>query len=220
MIRARGVTLLSSPGRRLSSAQLVQLMGEVDRIGIMNTLAEPLDSELDGLLPLVATGDRLAFGRLYDLTSSKLFAVVRCILKKPELAEDALQEAFIKIWQRAASYEQGSIRPMGWLAAIARNQAIDIKRRVAERMSDGAVDIDDAGSIGVLPEADLAMELSHLKKCLGQLPEERQDMVLLAYYQGWTRDELAAQFKKPATTIKTLLRRSLIVLKECLDGQA
>ncbi len=186
----------------------------------MNATIDPMDRELDGLLPRIAEGDRLAFGRLYDLTSAKLFAVVRCVLKKPELAEEALQEAFMKIWQRAASYEAGSVRPMAWLAAISRNQAIDIKRRFAERMSTKALELDEASSVAVLPQAELAMELTRLKKCLSSLSGERQDMVLLAYYQGWTREELAAQYNKPATTIKTLLRRSLTVLKECLDGKA
>jgi RNA polymerase sigma-70 factor (ECF subfamily) len=184
----------------------------------MSTISEPIDRELDGLLPLIAGGDRLAFGRLYDLTSNKLFAVVRCVLKKPELAEEALQEAFIKVWQRASSYEAGSLRPMAWLAAIARNQAIDQKRRFAERMSERAEELDAADSLPVMPEAEVAMELTRLKKCLALLPEDRQDMVLLAYYQGWTREELAVQYKRPETTIKTLLRRSLTVLKECLDG--
>ncbi len=184
----------------------------------MSTLSEPIERELDGLLPLIAGGDRLAFGRLYDLTSNKLFAVVRCVLKKPELAEEALQEAFIKVWQRASSYEAGSLRPMAWLAAIARNQAIDQKRRFAERMSERAEELDAADSVPVMPEAELAMDLTRLKKCLALLPEDRQDMVLLAYYQGWTREELAIQYKRPETTIKTLLRRSLTVLKECLDG--
>jgi RNA polymerase sigma-70 factor, ECF subfamily len=184
----------------------------------MSSFSEPIEIELDGLLSLIAIGDRKAFGRLYDLTSSKLFAVVRCVLKKPELAEEALQEAFIKIWQRASSYEAGSFRPMAWLAAIARNQAIDLKRRFAERMSARAEELDAADSVPVMPEAELAMDLSRLKKCLALLPVDRQDMVLLAYYQGWTRDELATQYKRPATTIKTLLRRSLAVLKDCLDG--
>jgi RNA polymerase sigma-70 factor, ECF subfamily len=184
----------------------------------MSTISEPIERELDGLLPMIAGGDKLAFGRLYDLTSNKLFAVVRCVLKKPELAEEALQEAFIKVWQRASSYEAGSLRPMAWLAAIARNQAIDQKRRFAERMSERAEELDAADSLPVMPEAELAMELTRLKKCLALLPEDRQDMVLLAYYQGWTREELAIQYKRPETTIKTLLRRSLTVLKECLDG--
>ncbi len=186
----------------------------------MSTVSEPMERELDALLPLVAGGDRRAFGRLYDLTSNKLFAVVRCVLKKPELAEEALQEAFMKIWQRASAYEAGSVRPMAWLAAIARNQAIDIKRRFAERLSATAVELDEAHVGSVLPEAELAMELTRLKQCLSRLSGDRQDMVLLAYYQGWTREELAAQYKRPATTIKTLLRRSLLALKEGLDGQA
>jgi RNA polymerase sigma-70 factor, ECF subfamily len=186
----------------------------------MNAAVEPLDRELDTLLPLVAGGDRRAFGRLYDLTANRLFAVVRCVLKKPELAEEALQEAFLKVWQRAATYEAGSIRPTAWLAAIARNQAIDIRRRFAERLSATSDELDEASAVAVLPQAELAMELTRLKKCLASLPGERQDMVLLAYYQGWTREELATQYKKPATTIKTLLRRSLTVLKECLDGKA
>lgn len=186
--------------------------------GVMSSSSETIEIELDGLLPLIANGDRKAFGRLYDLTSSKLFAVVRCVLKKPELAEEALQEAFIKVWQKASSYEAGSLRPTAWLAAIARNQAIDLKRRFAERMSARAEELDAADSVPIMPEAELAMDLSRLKKCLALLPEDRQDMVLLAYYQGWTRDELAAQYKRPATTIKTLLRRSLTVLKDCLDG--
>jgi RNA polymerase sigma-70 factor, ECF subfamily len=183
-------------------------------------MTEPVDRELDGLLPLVATGDRRAFGRLYDLTSGKLFAVVRSILKKPELAEEALQEAFVKVWERASSYEKGSVRPFAWLAAIARNQAIDLKRRFAERLSASTVELDEVMGISVPAQAEQTMEMRLLQRCLSQLPGERQNMVLLAYYQGWSREELAVRYKRPATTIKTLLRRSLAALKECLDGAA
>jgi RNA polymerase sigma-70 factor, ECF subfamily len=183
-------------------------------------MTEPVDSELDGLLSLVASGDRRAFSRVYDLTSSKLFAVVRAVVKKPELAEEALQEAFVKVWERASSYEKGSVRPLAWLAAIARNQAIDLKRRFAERLSASSVDIEEAYGLGVPAAAEQTLELRHLNKCLGLLPGERQTMVLLAYHQGWSREELAARYKRPATTIKTLLRRSLAALKECLDGAA
>jgi RNA polymerase sigma-70 factor, ECF subfamily len=186
----------------------------------MSAIIETVDLELDGLLPLVAGGDRKAFGRVYDLTSPRLFAIVRSVLKRQELAEEALQEAYVKVWERAVSYEKGSIRPFAWLAAIARNQAIDLKRRFAERMSAASMDIDEALHIGIPAAAEQTLELRHLQKCLGQLPAERQNMVLLAYYQGWSRDELAVRYKRPATTIKTLLRRSLASLKECLDGAA
>lgn len=184
----------------------------------MSTYSEPLDRELDRLLARIAGGDRPAFGRLYDLTSGRLFAVVRCVLKRPELAEDALQEAFMRVWRKASQYDPAQGRPMAWLAAIARNQAIDLKRRSAERLADISDPEDDAAG-AIMAEADLALELKKLRECLSRLPEDRQDMVLLAYYQGWSREELSAQFKRPVTTIKTLLRRSLIVLKECLDGR-
>ena len=188
----------------------------------MSNFSGSVEDELGPLLARIAAGDRPAFGRLYDLTANRLFAVVRRVLRRPELAEEALQEAFVRVWQKANLYDATQARPMAWLAAIARNQAIDLRRRSSERVGE---ELDEEGGGGngqaaVLPEADLALELKRLRDCLSRLPENRQDMVLLAYYQGWTREELAAQFSKPVTTVKTLLRRSLITLRECLDGGA
>jgi RNA polymerase sigma-70 factor (ECF subfamily) len=184
----------------------------------MGTFPEPVEHELGPLLARIADGDRPAFGRLYDLTSNRLFAVVRRILRRPELAEEALQEAFVRVWQKANLYDAAQARPMAWLATIARNQAIDLRRRSSERTGDELNENDD-NQAAVLPEAELALELKRLRDCLSLLPEDRQDMVLLAYYQGWSRGELAAQFRRPVTTVKTLLRRSLIALRECLDGR-
>lgn len=177
------------------------------------------DALLNGLLVRVAGGDRDAFGELYDLTSARLFAVARSMLRRPELAEEALQEAYVNIWRKAALYDSARAQPMAWLAAIARNQAIDARRRTAERTNE-TLD-DQHGQVpGVLPEAELALELKRLRDCLSRLPEDRQDMVLLAYYQGWSREELSRQFSRPVATIKTVLRRSLTLLRECIDGRA
>jgi RNA polymerase sigma-70 factor (ECF subfamily) len=182
----------------------------------MTIMAEAADSEMDTLLSRVAEGDRKAFAQLYDRASGKLYAVVRSILRRPELAEEALQETFVKIWQKAGLYQPGAAKPFAWLAAIARNQAIDIRRRMADT-ADQSLDNQEITQ-AVMPEAELAVELKKLRDCLSKLPGERQDMVLLAYYQGWSREELSAQYQRPVTTVKTLLRRSLIALKECLDG--
>ena len=184
----------------------------------MDAIAQDPDLELSKLLAQIAGGDRHAFGRLYDLTSSRLFAVTRCMLRRPEMAEEALQEAFVRIWQKASAYDPGQARPMGWLATIARNQAIDLRRRAAERETD-SLDDDDGQAFGVMPEARFSFEMKRLRDCLALLPEDRQDMVLLAYYQGWSRDELAIRFSRPVTTVKTLLRRSLAILRECIDGK-
>lgn len=180
-----------------------------------------MDSELRELLARVAEADRTAFARLYDLASGRLFGVVRRVLPRTELAEDALQETFIRIWQRAKSYDERIAGPMAWMATIARNQAIDLKRRSAEKLSAAAAELDESmADASPDPEAlaERAGELRQLKDCLDRLPGDRQQMVLLAYRQGFTREELAERFNRPVTTVKTLLRRSLIALKECLDG--
>jgi RNA polymerase sigma-70 factor (ECF subfamily) len=182
----------------------------------MTIMADVADSEMDILLSRVAEGDRKAFAQLYDRASGKLYAVVRSILRRPELAEEALQEAFVKIWQKARLYQPGAAKPIAWLAAIARNQAIDVRRRSSEAVNQSLDEQEIAQA--VMPEAELALELKRLRDCLSKLPGERQDMVLLAYYQGWSREELSVQYSRPVTTVKTLLRRSLIALKECLDG--
>ena len=188
---------------------------------LMPIAAGIMDSELKSLLAQVAEADRAAFARLYDLVSGRLFGVIGRILPRPELAEDALQETFVRIWQRAKSYDAAIASPMAWMATIARNQAIDLRRRSAEKLSAASSEIDETlADEAPDPEAlaGQAGELRQLKDCLGRLPDERQQMVLLAYRQGFTREELALRFKRPVTTVKTLLRRSLIALKECLDG--
>lgn len=188
---------------------------------LMPIAAGIMDSELKSLLAQVAEADRAAFARLYDLVSGRLFGVIGRILPRAELAEDALQETFVRIWQRAKSYDAAIASPMAWMATIARNQAIDLRRRSAEKLSAASSEIDESlADSAPDPEAlaGQAGELRQLKDCLGRLPDERQQMVLLAYRQGFTREELAERFKRPVTTVKTLLRRSLIALKECLDG--
>lgn len=180
-----------------------------------------MDSELRQLLAQVAEADRAAFARLYDLASGRLFGVIGRVLPRAELAEDALQETFMRIWQRAKSYDEAIASPMAWMATIARNQAIDLRRRSAEKLSAASGELDETmADASPDPEAlaEQAGELRQLKDCMDQLPGERQQMVLLAYRQGFTREELAERFKRPVTTVKTLLRRSLIALKECLDG--
>ena len=187
-----------------------------------SSLWSAVQDELIDLLDRAGRGDRVAFARIYERTSARLFAVVRRVLPRAELAEDALQEAFVKIWQRSAKYDSSIASPMAWLATIARNQAIDVRRRFAERLSGLSDELDDAVPSGLPSPAALAEisdELRALSHCLGQLPGDRREMILLAYYQGFSREELSTRFSRPVTTVKTLLRRSLIVLKECLDGR-
>jgi RNA polymerase sigma-70 factor (ECF subfamily) len=177
--------------------------------------------ELVSLMAAAATGDRRAFAILFERTAAKLNASVRRILRSEAAAEDAVQEAYVRIWRRAGDFDPTIASPIAWMTTIARHAAIDIARRSSERVSAAgeAIDADVADRL-----ADPASGVERLatgdqlSACLDRLEADRRGMVLLAYCYGWSREELASRFDRPVATVKTILRRSLIILKECLGG--
>jgi RNA polymerase sigma-70 factor (ECF subfamily) len=169
----------------------------------------------------VAAGDQAAFGELYDATSAKLFATIRRISSSEAAAEDAMQEAYLRVWRRAGDFDCSIASPVAWMTTIARHAAIDAIRRTPERIAAAGAAIDGAMAESLAdPLADIERLApgSGLARCLGEMDSDRRDMVLLAYIEGCSREELAERFRRPVGTIKTLLRRSLIMLKECLGG--
>lgn len=171
------------------------------------------------LLAQTGRGDRAAFSELYGLTKAKLFGVIRRILIRGDLAEEALQESYVRIWSNASRYDSDQAAAMTWMIAIARNQAIDLKRRANERVAAQAVALEDVTLIAPQANADDSADLRGLRECLGGLSDNGRGMVLLAYHQGYSREELSQRFNRPVATVKTILRRSLAALKECLDGR-
>ncbi|MGO9545030.1 MAG: sigma-70 family RNA polymerase sigma factor [Rhodomicrobium sp.] len=177
--------------------------------------------ELADLLRRTAEGDRQAFSALYNKTGAKLFGLLRRICSSEETAREALQECYVLIWKNAASYKPALAAPMTWMARIARNKAIDVRRLQSERVASASAQLDfeapslDADPLAVTEKND---ELRRLADCLRGLPADRREMILLAYYTGLSREELGARFARPVNTVKTLLRRGLAQLKECLDG--
>lgn len=175
-------------------------------------------AELVWLIAAVAKRDEVAFERLYTATRAKLFGIVLRILKRQELAEEVLQEAYVKIWSSADTFDPAIASPITWMATIARNRAIDIVRKRGEASIE-----DEPAALEVAAETqdplarrELSEELKSLLACVGQLEPDRQKLVLLAYYNGWSRDQLAAKFKTPVNTVKTWLRRSMLDIRECL----
>jgi RNA polymerase sigma-70 factor (ECF subfamily) len=179
-------------------------------------------SELVDMLRRVAAGDRRAFALLYGRTGAKLHGTVRRILVSDAVAEDAVQEAYVRIWRRAGDFDATIASPIAWMTTIARHVAIDMLRRGAEKVSAAGRELDPElveRLADPAPDAgDRLADGSALAACLGRLDADRRQMVMLAYCHGWSRDELAARFERPVATVKTILRRSLIALKECLGG--
>ncbi|MBN9333347.1 sigma-70 family RNA polymerase sigma factor [Devosia sp.] len=173
--------------------------------------------EIADLIARCALRDRAAFSALYTRTSAKLFGVTLRILRDRAEAEEAIQEVYIKVWQKADRYVAGDTSPISWLVAVARNHALDrvrIKRPVSADM-DEALEIAD---LGPGPERSLeqAQDSARIAHCLDQLDSDRADAVRGAYLDGFSYEELAQRHAVPLNTMRTWLRRSLIKLKECL----
>ncbi len=178
------------------------------------------ESDLSGLLGRVAAGDEAAFAALYRATSGRLNGVVARILPARDAAAEALQDAYVRIWTKAADFDPARGSALAWMAAIARNRALDEVRRVRP------VSLEDMGE-GFEPAADTVDPLSAREKseglqaliaCLEGLDEEKRAILMLAYYRGASCEALAKRFGRPVPTIKTWLHRSLAQLRMCLGS--
>ena len=167
------------------------------------------------LIAEVARSDKSAFARLYGLTHAKLLGVALRILRDRALAEDVLQETYLKIWRHAASYDPAIASPMTWMATIVRHGAIDSLRKrqqeaigcedeIAALASDDPDPVDEIHLARLRPKALAAF---------ARLPEDKRRLIMLAYLRDRSRQELSTRLGIPANTVKTHLRRALLELR-------
>lgn len=188
--------------------------------------------ELAELLARCGLGDRRAFERLYTLSSGHLFAVVLRIQRDRALAEELLQEVYVKVWRAAAGFDAAQSQPLTWLTSIARHQAIDSLRRAQAQPATVSATrpADDDGDAGpdlheTLPDdapgpADLlgsASQARQLGQCMEQLSASQRQSVALAFYDGLSHAEVADHLRQPLGTVKSWVRRGLAALKSCLE---
>ncbi|UYV38953.1 sigma-70 family RNA polymerase sigma factor [Rhodobacteraceae bacterium D3-12] len=177
--------------------------------------------DIEEMLARCALKDRAAFGALYSATSAKLFGVALRVLKDRGEAEEALQEAYVRIWHKADSYSVNGLSPMTWLITVMRNLAIDRlrarQRRAVPAAEDGAADLLADPAPG--PEAQVIAQegQAQIEGCLGELDTARAGAVRGAYLDGLSYGELSERYDVPLNTMRTWLRRSLLKLRECLS---
>jgi len=187
----------------------------------VNLPETPAAEQLSDLLARCALRDQRALATLYQFSSAKLFAVAVRITRRRDWAEEVLQEAFVNIWNHAASYNSSKSAPMTWMTAIVRNRALDWLRRPRE------VEIDEEHEelMASIPDESpgpeelllRSLEAGELAECMKTLTEEQQRGITLAFFYGLSHGELAQQMRKPLGTVKTWIRRGLDRLKGCLD---
>ena len=170
------------------------------------------DAQLAAALARCATGERSALQVIYDLEAARMIGVARRILIRRDLAEDAVHDAFVRVWRHAGAFDahRGSAR--NWLYAIVRNRALSIHRSEHryDLSDDVETDIESDHAVTRLPET------SALKRCLEAIERPRRDVVVLAYAHGMSHGEMAARMKLPLGTVKSWVRRSLLSLQECM----
>lgn len=171
-------------------------------------------------LRAVAARDQAALRDVYELTSAKLFAVCLRILATREEAEDVLQEVYVNVWNRAASFDPARSSPITWLVAIARNKAIDRLRALGPRASHTPLPEDDSiadGAMDALARLEYGEEHRRLRACLGELEPRTRHAIVGAFFGGATYDALAQRGNVPLSTMKSWIRRGLIALRGCLE---
>lgn len=179
------------------------------------------DQELNRLLYRVAHGDEGAFARLYDHTASRLYPVCMHLLGQREAAEEALQEAFVRIWHQAGTYSAHRGGVLTWMISIARYRAID-QMRYRRRRPEG--DLEDAPMAALTDRAPgpqessaAAAETAALTRCLDTLSGQQREAIQLAFLQGLSHDEVCSRLDRPLGSVKSWIRRGLQSLKQCLQ---
>jgi RNA polymerase sigma-70 factor (ECF subfamily) len=210
-----GARPLVSPPRLDGGARFVYLVF-LSRFFWPETLVGAEAATNETLLRRVAKGDREAFRVLYAATSSRLLAICVALLRDRSRAEEALQEAFVRIWERANSFDESKGAALAWMTVVTRRVALNELRRRDNAHASLDDDEDSPQIAADLPELD-PIGKARLIECLGKLEAERRQWVLLAYVHGYSHEELARRFERPLGTMKSALFRALAGLRKCMS---
>jgi RNA polymerase sigma-70 factor, ECF subfamily len=178
-----------------------------------------LDGDLRELLTRCAAADSSALPRLYEIASPILFGCLTRMLRRRALAEEALQDVFVSIWQRATQYSAARGRPMAWMMSIARYRAIDLLRHersapvlVPELPERATEEEASEQAVAWLPASSL------LERCLALLSESQRHCLELAFVGGNSHEEISRLTHNPLGTVKSWIRRGLQSLRRCLES--
>ena len=179
--------------------------------------------ELEHLLARITLKDQKALQRLYDKVASRLNGVAMKVLYDEDLSNDVLQETFLQIWHNAGEYRRDQSEPMTWMTSLLRYRALD-KLRAEQREKKRRDQLEEVQEIfgedhAVSPVKGLLQgeDDSRLERCLGVLEVGNRNAILMAYYYGYSREDIAVHVAQPVNTVKSWLKRGLARLAQCLN---
>jgi len=170
------------------------------------------------LVMLLKDRDQQAFSYLYDNYSAALNGIIYRMVEDRELAEDILQEAFVKIWNNFSSYDMSKGRLFTWMLNLTRNLTIDTLRSKGYRKQ-AKISADENSVSNITDDSRMAerFDAMGLRKQLVNLKPEQRAIIDLAYFNGYTQDEISKEMGIPLGTVKTRMRSAIIELRKMLE---
>jgi len=169
------------------------------------------------LLRRVATGDRDSFAALYDATATRVFGLVKRLLRDHAQSEEVTQEIYLEIWQTATRYDPTKGGAMAWMMTMAHRRAVDrVRASQASRDRDVRIGIRDHAQAfdSVTENVEVLIESERVKAAMLRLTELQRQAVQLAYFGGYSHREVSAMLSVPIGTVKTRLRDGMIRLRD------
>ena len=175
------------------------------------------------LLGRIAAQDREALAEFYDQMAGVLFSTATRMLGNSHEAQEVVQDVFVQIWNKAATFDSALGHPFDWTLRITRNRCIDTlrSRQRQNRLLENAFEI---ASLDSMPSASCARELlsadefAAIRAAVKNLPEEQRKAIEMAFFGGMTHIEVAEALQEPLGTIKARIRRGMLKLREGLQA--
>ncbi len=171
------------------------------------------------VITLLSHGDRKAISVAYQNYADALFGIIFRIVKSKEIAEEVLQDTFIKVWGNANKFDKSKGRLFTWFANIARNSAIDMVRSAKYRNLQKTESLDNPVYTNNDPDVNIEIKDTGLEKVINSLDEKYRMIIDKLYFEGYSHSELAKEMDIPLGTIKSRLRLAIKELRQKLDGE-
>jgi RNA polymerase sigma-70 factor, ECF subfamily len=176
------------------------------------------------LIQRIRSGDQAALGALYDRHANLIFSIALNTLRDKSGAEEVTQDVFLRVWNKAESYDTARGQVNTWLCTIARYRAIDMLRGSRVRIDSHTVDTEELSEkflrdpSNVETATDANLEQQRVRAAIAKLPQDQSEVLALAYFTGYTHQEIAKKLKIPLGTAKTRIRLALQKLRGLLAG--
>lgn len=173
------------------------------------------------LLLLCSEGDQHAFQRIYERTSGRMYGLCLRLMQSQALAEEVMQEGYVKIWNSASRFDPSRASAQTWMTTVIRNRALDVLRSQRARPDEVEADYEcvefAALEAGPLDTTSIHGSTQHVLECMEELEPKQRQAILMAYYYGHTHGEISEYLDSPLGTIKAWIRRGIQRLRLCLE---